>query len=115
MFYFRYTLQLHDHEKIEFVGATEVENERFDERTGNGGHTVEIAAWSPMPFVAVVTGNYDFGQKIGQKAYNADPLPHTVRETEVPVELVQHDIVELDSEDDEFIIEDDGVIALNRP
>lgn len=82
MYYFRATLALHDDESVIYAGAAPVQEQRFGERSGNGGHEVELAAWSPLPFVAVVTGHYDYGQRIEQRAVHAESLPHTLREVE---------------------------------
>ena len=88
MYYFRQTLQLHENESVKYVGAGEVHEDQFGECSGNGAHVIEVAAWSTLPFVAVITGVYDFGERIGQRAFHADPLPHTVREAEMPEECV---------------------------
>lgn len=74
MFYVRLTLELHNNEQVEFFGHTEVANDRFGHCSGNGAETIEVAAWSALPFVAVVRG--DDGTPY-VNAINSEPLPHT--------------------------------------
>ena len=74
MFYVRFTIELHNAETVEFFGHSEVANDRFGHCSGNGAETIEVAAWSTLPFVAVVRGGDD---EPYVNAINAEPLPHT--------------------------------------
>lgn len=84
MYYFKATLLRHtpERQEIEFVGPGPIQNETIAHREGNGAIEDDVVAWSPHPFIAVVS-EQDWTEEYSVKAYAAEPLPHTTREVEV--------------------------------
>lgn len=81
MFYVRFDLKLHDNEQVEFFGHAEVANDKFNHCSGNGAETIEVSAWSTLPFVAVVRGmSRDLEPRV--LVFHAASLPHTAERTE---------------------------------
>lgn len=72
MFYVRLTLDLQKGEQAELVGHANIMSDQFGFIEAK---TVEYAAWSTLPFVAVIRGGENDSPYV--RTVDAAPLPHT--------------------------------------